>query len=151
MRRRSAPLMAICLYVLIATPQASAEEIETRAPVALTATEKTFVLGQMRLFVESLEKIVTALASTDASAAAEAAAARGAQRFQAENAMPPTLSEKLPDQWRRFGRPMRAGFDALAQGARNGEDKDRSLVRLGEIMHNCVGCHAAYRVVDAQN
>ncbi|MEF3366634.1 hypothetical protein V3H18_08825 [Methylocystis sp. 9N] len=135
----------------IAMTQAIGEEIETRSPVALTATEKAFVLGQMRLFVESVERIVTALALGDAAAAAEAAAARGARRFQAENIMPATLSEKLPEQWRQFGRPMRAGFDALAQGVANGEDRNRSFARLGDVMRNCVGCHAAYRIVDAQN
>jgi hypothetical protein len=149
MHQVKARMSAVIMLVSLA-PGAGAQE-DARVAVTLTAVEKTFVLGQMRLFVESVERIVTALATEDRAAAAEAAAARGAQRFQAANDMPASLSGKLPEQWRAFGRPMRQGFDAFAQGVADGEDKSRALARLGEIMRNCVGCHASYRIVDARD
>lgn len=151
MRRIEAAVsMVLVIASLAITPAARAQE-DARAAVTMTVVEKAFVLGQMRLFVESLEQIVTALAAGDRAAAAEAAAARGAQRFQSANDMPASLSEKFPKQWRAFGGPMRQGFDALARGVAEGEDQSRSLARLGEIMRNCVACHASYRIVDARD
>jgi hypothetical protein len=97
-----------------------------------------------------VQEIVAGLAAGDRAAVAEAAAARGARRFQAEGRMPATLGPKFPEGWTAFGRPMRAGFDELAKSVTTGEDKDRSLARLGEVMRNCVGCHSAYRIVDEQ-
>lgn len=145
-----ARMSAVIMLVSLA-PGAGAQE-DARAAVRLTTIEKTYVLGQMRLFVESIERIVTALARGDRAAAAEAAAARGAQRFQATNDMPASLSAKLPEQWRAFGRPMRQGFDDLAQSiVAEGEDKSRALAGLSGIMRNCVGCHASYRIVDARD
>ncbi|MBY6239871.1 hypothetical protein [Methylosinus sp. Sm6] len=151
MRRRDKLITAFCLTAFLAMGRAGAEDADMRAPLALTASEKAFVLDQMRLFVKSLEQIVSGLATDDRAAVAEAAAARGGRRFQAEGKMPETLAGRFPDRWTGFGRPMRAGFDELARRVTEGESKNQSLARLGEIMRNCVGCHAAYRIVDAPN
>lgn len=141
----------VVLCLSLSTIAARGDESDQRVAVAMTAPEKAFVLGQMRLFVKSVEQIVSALSVSDRAAAAEAAAARGAQRFQAENAMPPTLGPKFPETWRSFGQPMRKGFDELAKGLTEGEDATRALARLGELMRNCVACHESYRIVDARD
>ncbi|MBG0810760.1 hypothetical protein IY145_15415 [Methylosinus sp. H3A] len=149
MRWRHAGFAALCLC--LTTASARGEDADSRVAVAMTAPEKAFVLGQMRLFVKSIEQIVSALASGDRATAAQAAAARGGARFQAENAMPPTLGAKFPETWRSFGQPMRKGFDELAKGLADGEGESRSLARLGELMRNCVACHESYRIVDARD
>ncbi|HEY8065529.1 MAG TPA: hypothetical protein VIF40_12520 [Methylosinus sp.] len=152
MRWRHTGFAAFCLFLSLGQMVAArAEDADPRVAIAMTASEKAFVLGQMRLFVKSIEQIVAALAADDAATAAEAAAARGALRFQAENAMPPTLGPKFPETWRSFGQPMRKGFDALAKGLTQGETEKVSLARLGEVMRNCVACHESYRIVDAKN
>jgi mono/diheme cytochrome c family protein len=63
---------------------------------------------------------------------------------------PPTLRAKLPDAWKQFGRGLRQGFDALAQGLADGQDAKQSLKQLSQVMTNCIGCHAAYRIADAR-
>jgi hypothetical protein len=45
---------------------------------------------------------------------------------------------------------MRKGFDSRAQGISDKQDTIQSLRQLGELMKNCVGCHASYRIADAQ-
>jgi hypothetical protein len=150
--KRASQLAALSVILSIAfAPGGRGEEGETRVAISLTAPEKAYVLGQMRLFVASVQEIVAALAAGDRASAAKAAAARGAKRQAMEQDMPPTLPAKLPETWKTLGRPMRQEFDALAQGLAAGEDTSRSLARLGEVMRNCVGCHAAYRLVDAQD
>ena len=136
---------------LIATTQHSrGEDRETRIAVALTAPEKAYVLGQMRLFVTSVQEIVAALAVGDRRGAEEAAAARGAKGHETDGDAPATLRAKLPENWKLFGRTMRLEFDALSQGLGEGEATNPSLARLGGVMRYCVACHESYRIVDAE-
>lgn len=146
-------LLAAIGAFLIGAP--SAEEIkpdgfDEREAVVLAPAEKSYVLTQMRLFVESIRVIAEDLAEGDLAKAADAAAARGMKRNANDPAFPATLRAKLPDAWKRFGQGLRQGFDGLAQGLANGEDARQSLKQLSQVMTNCIGCHAAYRVVDAQ-
>ncbi len=122
---------------------------EERCSLALTPPEKAYVLAQMRYFVESIQVISIELADGDHTAAAEAAAARGLKRNQNDPAFPQTLGTKLPKEWKQFGGNTRRGFDALAEEIGKSEDPRPSLRQLGEVMKNCVGCHASYRIVDA--
>jgi hypothetical protein len=133
----------------------SAEEIATddqdsRTALALTRAEKAYVLGQMRLFVESIQIITGELVDGDKAKAVEAAAARGAKRNQNDPAFPSTLGAKLPQEWKQFGGSTRKGFDALADEIGKSENTGQSLKQLSEVMKNCVACHASYRVVDAK-
>ncbi|MBU3890586.1 cytochrome c [Methylosinus sporium] len=149
MKWRNAAIAAFCIGV--STGAARGAETDSRIPVALTAPEKAFVLDQMRLFVKSVEQIVTGLATGDKAMAVEAASARGAIRFRADGAMFPALNDKFPDKWKQLGQPMRKGFDELSKALAEGEDTMRALARLGSLMSNCVACHETYRIVDAKN
>jgi hypothetical protein len=133
----------------------SAQEIKIdegndRTALTLMPLEKAYVLSQMRHFVESIQNIAAGLANEDRAEAVEAAMARGAKRNVDDPAFPPTLGAKLPQEWKQFGGNTRRGFDVLAQSIANNEDTHRSLKQLSEVMKNCVGCHASYRIVDAQ-
>jgi hypothetical protein len=135
---------------LLSAQEIKSEEIDDRAAVVLSLSEKAYVLNQMRLFVGSIQSITEGMAAGEPSRAAEAAAARGLTRNINDPAFPSTLAAKLPDAWKQFGGGLRKGFDRLAQGFADGQDSKRSLKQLGELMTNCVGCHASYRIVDAE-
>lgn len=133
----------------------AAQEIKTddgsgRTALTLTSPEKAYVLDQMRQFVRSIQGIAAGLADGDSAQAAEAAAARGIERNANDPAFPPTLGAKLPLAWKQFGGGMRKGFDTLAQGISDRQDTNQSLRQLSELMKNCVGCHASYRIADAK-
>jgi hypothetical protein len=119
-----------------------------RVAVVVTVVEKEYVLGQMRLFVTSIQAIAAALAVDDRAQAGEAAAARGLRRNANDPAFPPTLDAKLPPQWKQMGGSMRKGFDTLAQGISAGDGTRQSLAQLSEVMTNCVACHATYRLAE---
>lgn len=146
-------LLAAISAFLIGSP--SAQEIKSdgfddREAVVLAPAEKAYVLNQMRLFVASIQAIAEDLAEGDLAKAAEAAASLGLKRNINDPAFPSTLQAKLPDAWKQFGRGLRQGFDGLAQGLTDGEDARQSLKQLSQLMMNCAGCHAAYRIVDAR-
>jgi len=137
--------------VLLACLQPSlAEDTDDRTPLPLTAAEKAYVLGQMRLFVISIQVISASLADGNAMEAAEAAAARGAKRNADDPEFPKALGPKLPGPWKQFGNGLRRGFDTLSQGISAHEETRASLKQLGALMENCVACHASYHLVDAK-
>lgn len=143
------------LIVVACGGAVSAQEVRTgdgddRTALALTPPEKAYVLDQMRQFVISIQSIAAGLADGDGARAVEAAAARGSKRNAGSPAFPPTLGAKLPETWKQFGGGVRGGFDGLAQGISEQQSPTRSLRQLGELMTNCVGCHASYRIVDAK-
>jgi cytochrome c556 len=151
MRRLGLSLLVSAFFV----GTVSAQDVKTdygndRAALTLTPPEKAYVLDQMRHFVGSIQSIAAGLADEDRARAVEAAAARGLERNANDPAFPPTLAAKLPDAWKQFGGAARKGFDILAQGIADGDDTNKSLKQLGEVMKNCVGCHASYRIVDGR-
>lgn len=128
-----------------------ADSEDDRKALALTPAEKAYVLGEMRLFVESIQGIAQGLAENDHAAAAEAAAARGQMRNQNDPAFPASLSAKLPPEWKQFGGATRKGFDRLATEIANSKEGGPILQDLSDLMKNCVACHASYRIIDMPN
>jgi hypothetical protein len=135
---------------LLSVQEIKSEEIDEREAVVLSPSEKAYVLNQMRLFVGSIQSIAEGLAAGEPSQVAEAAAARGSKRNINDPEFPSILAAKLPGAWKQFGGGLRKGFDRLSQGVADDQDAKRSLKQLGELMTSCAGCHAAYRIVDAQ-
>jgi hypothetical protein len=137
----------VLLWMGAAVAQPAPSDDDSRLALSLTPAERTYVLGQMRLFVESIQAIATGLADGQRARAVEVAAARGLKRNAADPAFPSTLGAKLPADWKQLGGALRRGFDGLAQGMAEGEGPQQSLARLGDVMKNCVACHATYRIV----
>jgi hypothetical protein len=104
----------------------------------------------MRLFIESMQTIAAGLADGNKAEAEEAAAARGLLRNQGDPAFPKSLGSKLPPEWKQIGGNTRRGFDTLAQDISSSGDMNVSMKQLGEVMKNCVACHASYRIAEAE-
>jgi hypothetical protein len=135
----------------ISAEEAGLGDKDSREAIVVTPAERNYILGQMRLFVTSIQTIAAGLGADDRAQASEAAAARGAKRNANDPAFPPTLDARLPPQWKQLGGGMRRGFDALAQGIGAGDGTQKSLEQLGIVMTNCVACHATYRVAAARD
>ncbi len=146
-----ASLVAGSTLVAMSTQPAAPQDGDSRVALPLAPAERAYVLGQMRLFVESIHAVADDLADGRRAQAAEAAAARGIKRNADDPEFPPTLGAKLPAEWKQLGRAMRGGFDLLAQEIAGGEGPQRTLGRLGDITKNCVACHASYRITAAHD
>jgi cytochrome c556 len=156
MRLRCIRLAAVAALPVLACSVGvtSAEEVapgdkDSREAIVVTPAERNYILGQMRMFVTSIQTVAAGLGADDRAQAAEAASARGAKRNANDPAFPRTLDAKLPPQWKQLGGGMRRGFDALAQGINAGDGTQKSLEQLGIVMTNCIACHATYRVATA--
>ena len=114
-----------------------------RTAILVTAGERDLVLLEMRQFLEAVQTITVAVNKDDMSTVVKAAKKVG---FAAQSGVPPSLMKKLPIGFKKLGAGTHKAFDQLALDAESLGDKDYSLAQLGELMANCVSCHAAYQL-----
>jgi len=137
------------LLAFIATPLCAADHahhgksLEQREPIRLTVEEKAHIHAEMRLFLSATQKIVTGASANDMKTVAEAAREAG---MAAAHEVPGKLREKLPLQFKKLGHATHQGFDDLARDADSLGDASHALKQLGQVMRNCVSCHAMYRI-----
>jgi len=114
-----------------------------RQAITLNSTERDLVLGEMRMFLASVQKITQAVTTEDMVAAAKAAREVG---LAAQQAVPASLMGKLPLAFKKLGFDTHSKFDALALDAEQLGDPKHALQQLSTLMNNCVGCHSAYQI-----
>ena len=115
-----------------------------RTAIVLSPGERDLVLAEMRMFVESIQGMVSAVPDEDMKTVAEYARQVG---MQAQQQVPGSLVGKLPLAFKQMGRATHQQFDQLALDAEQLGDPDHSLQQLGKLMQNCIACHATYRIV----
>lgn len=114
-----------------------------RIAIQLNANERDLVLEEMRAFLESVQQITKAVTENDMKIVSENARKVGKA---AQTAVPGTLIGKLPIDFKTLGFDTHSKFDQLALNAEDFGDSSQVLIQLSELMQNCVGCHAAYRI-----
>lgn len=141
------------LLVLTTLPASAAEPAhghgkspDHRRPIVMNAEEAAHIRLEMRLFLSGVHKIVTGAAHNDMKMVAEAAESVG---MAAAHDVPPALREKLPLEFKKLGHATHSGFDELARDAAGIADPNLALRQLGELMSNCVSCHATFRIEPA--
>ena len=118
---------------------------DAREPAFRTEGERAFILGQMRLFLQSTQAITVALGKGDLKTVEGEAAARGRKGTPASS-IPPGMKAKETPAWGAMMGGARAGFDDLAKAAHEGAPPTELIGMLGETMGNCVACHQNYRL-----
>ena len=118
---------------------------DTREPAVRTEVERAFILGQMRLFLQSTQAITVALGKADLKTVESEAAARG-RKGTPVSAIPPGMKAKETPAWTAMMAGARAGFDDIARAAHEGAAPSELIGMLGDTMGNCVACHQNYRL-----
>jgi len=119
------------------------ESTDGRTTILLNETERNFVLTEMRVFLNSVQKINQGISENNMELVAEYARKSGKA---AQLGTPETLVEKLPLQFKKLGGDTHAKFDQLAMDADDLGDRDHALEQLSTLMKNCIACHAAFRI-----
>lgn len=114
-----------------------------RIAIQLDSSERDLVLAEMRGFVVTLQAITQGIARDDLPQAAAAAQRAG---MAAQGGVPVALMGKLPMGFKQLGLDTHRKFDQLALDAEQLGDGNHSLAQLSELMQNCIGCHATYRI-----
>ena len=115
-----------------------------RTALVLEAGERDLVLTEMRGFLEGVQAITQAISENDMKTVSEEAKKIG---MLAAGDVPATLMAKLPLEFKDLGLKTHKAFDALGAEASDMGDGKIVLAKLGQMMLNCTGCHASYRLV----
>ncbi|MFK5913121.1 MAG: hypothetical protein QM484_02005 [Woeseiaceae bacterium] len=114
-----------------------------RQAIVLEEAERNIVLGEMRMFLASVQKISNGIAIEDMNIVVKAAREVG---LAAQQEVPGALMKKLPLAFKKLGYDTHKKFDALAQDAKDLGDPQHALQQLSTLMNNCVACHSAYQI-----
>lgn len=114
-----------------------------RQALVLEPAERDLVLGEMRMFLSSVQRITQAVTEEDMEAAVKAAREVG---LAAQQDVPGSLMGKLPMPFKKLGFDTHSKFDALALDAEQMGDPKQTLEQLSTLMNNCVACHATYQI-----
>lgn len=139
--------MLLAAQAAVAEPEKpiSSTPVDAREAIALSAHERAHMLEGMRLYLQALQGIVESLAANNMTGVAQSAQEAGAKMLQGA---PLSIPLKAPMAFTALGLNTHEKFDVLADRARNASRGD-VLSALADIMVNCTGCHASYRVVPA--
>ena len=114
-----------------------------RQALLLEPGERDLVLGEMRLFLRTVQQITQGVTDNDLQVVVSAARQVGAA---AQQAVPASLIKKLPLEFKKLGFDTHSKFDQLALDAEQFGDTQVVLEQLSALMTNCVACHEIYRI-----
>jgi hypothetical protein len=115
---------------------------DARQSLQLSDDEKTVFLADMRKMLASVQGITLALAAQDRQGMIDAAKVSGNQMARDT---PMSIKQKLPPSFQAIGAPMHLSFEEFAIRAETDELPELTA-RLGQMMNNCMACHAAFKV-----
>ncbi|HHH43373.1 MAG TPA: hypothetical protein ENK49_04475 [Gammaproteobacteria bacterium] len=114
-----------------------------RTAILLEPAERDLILTEMRAFLASVQGVLVATGNDDMKTVAEAAGVSG---MPPPGQVPDALVGKLPLSFKTLGFDTHKRFDQLALDAEQLGDREHTLEQLGELMNNCIACHAQYRL-----
>ena len=114
-----------------------------RQALLLEPAERDLVLGEMRLFLQTVQQITQGVTDNNLEQVVSAAKQVGAA---AQQAVPGSLIKKLPLEFKKLGFDTHSKFDQLALDAEQFGDTQVVLEQLSGLMTNCVACHEIYRI-----
>jgi hypothetical protein len=134
--------MRLCwtLVYIFGIRGATAPASDGRVAILLEPGERDLVLTELRAFLQASQAMVQAGAKGDLSSLAAAARRMG---IAAQHEVPASVIGKLPLKFQQLGFDTHARLDRLALDAESLGNTQQALAALGDLMANCVACHAA--------
>ena len=127
---------------VVAKSRASGKD-DQRETVTFSHAEAEEMLSGMRTYLETIQDIVSALAENKVARVPEIAARSGNKLLSGMN---PMTGLKAPVGFTMMSLDTHDKFDKLAEKAERGVSRTEVLTDLENILSNCTGCHAAYKL-----
>ena len=136
--------LALLVLVSVAsgTSATGLSEIDTRINLHLTEAEKNEFLSEMRQMLASIQGIITGIGLEDRELIVLSAAYSGNR--MARNT-PESVRHKLPQSFKELGGPTHLMFEELVIRAET-DDMATLAEFTGQLMHQCLSCHAMFKV-----
>jgi len=120
---------------------------DPRSGVQYSLEERSYILGQMRLFLATSQRIVDAAAAGDRTKISHLATVVGAKHNEKDPSRPAGLRDRQPVIWTHTIGEVRKSFDNLAANATS-QSIETSLKQLSLTMQLCVQCHQSFHIVE---
>lgn len=137
------PLVAMVLAGSVVAKDRAPGKGDQREAVMLNREEAQELLAGMRTYLETIQDIVSALAENKTARVPEIAARSGNKMLSGLN---PMTGLKAPVGFTMMSLDTHDKFDKLAGKAGRGASRTEVLTDLADILNNCSGCHAAYKL-----
>ena len=134
--------MPLCLSVSAIAVADGGGSVDTRVNLQLTESEAVEFLAEMRSMLASVQGIVMGIGTKDRELIVRSARRSGNQ--MARNT-PATVRAKLPETFKALGGPTHMMFEELVIRAET-DDMDALAEFTGELMKQCLSCHAQFKV-----
>ena len=115
---------------------------DKRISLGLTAEEKAEFLTEMRQMLTSIQGIMTGIGTEDRALIIKSARYSGNRMARAT---PDSIKKKTPVSFEEIGGPTHMMFEELVIRAAD-EDMDMLAEFTGDLMKNCLACHAMFKV-----
>lgn len=117
-------------------------EHDQRTCLGLTVSEKAAFLGEMRQMLASIQGIMAGIGTRDRALIIQSARYSG-NRMARET--PASIKQKTPLSFKEIGGPTHMLFEEIVVRAVD-DDMDMLAKLTGNLMKNCLACHAVFRV-----
>jgi len=135
---------AVAYSAYIFTVRGNVEKGEDgRTAVLMSGKDRVRVLGEMRVFLETVQAISEAAAQNDMKLVEKIARANGMSKTGGES---PEFLASLPLAFKTLGMETHGNFDKLADLAATNPTPAGLITQLSNDMLNCVACHASYSI-----
>jgi len=112
-----------------------------RTAVLMSGKDRVRVLGEMRVFLETVQSITEAAAQGDMKTVEKIARANGSVKAGGES---PEFIASLPLEFKTLGMGAHDNFDKLADLAATNPKPTVLLAALSDDMLTCTACHQSY-------
>jgi hypothetical protein len=138
-------ISSVFLFFIMAVQvvSVSAQEIhDERISLGLTSAEKAQFLSEMRQMLASIQGVVAGIGAEDRVLIMKSARYSGNRMARAT---PDSVRQKLPQAFKELGGPTHMMFEELVIRAET-DDMDMLSELTGQLMKQCLACHAMFKV-----
>jgi hypothetical protein len=115
---------------------------DQRINLGFNEAEKVAFLSEMRQMLVSIQGIISGIGEGDTEKIIRSAQVSGNRMARAT---PESIRTKTPQSFKEIGGPTHMMFEEMVIRAET-DDMESLTVLTGEIMQQCVACHAAYKI-----
>ncbi len=136
-------LLNIALVYMFILKGATIESNDIRINIAMTESNREFVMDEMRVFLESIKDINEGILNNDPEQVIKASEISGGSVI---DHAPPGLLKTLPVGFKQLGFSTHDLFDEIAKNAKENFNPKQTQRQLNSLLYNCTVCHQSFKI-----
>jgi len=119
------------------------ESTDSRVVILLKPGDRNFILGEMRGLLAKMQQLISAISNNDIQTFSKVSKTL---KNDSNGEKQQSLLGKMPIAFKRLSYKIHSDFNQLYADVSAQKDNKYLLKEVSDIMVNCVGCHAAFRL-----